>query len=105
MIKVTSVEHLKELAYREDGEHIEFYLILAGGLARSCKRISYMPNEYKNWSIVHEIDDSYQELIDRSLAKRTNIVDAIEKGCFFLSDMYKSTNYFPSYFKNDLKLE
>ena len=86
MEKVTSVEHLKKLAYREDGEYIEFYIILAGGLARSCKRISYQPNNPKNWLIYNEIDDSFQELLDRNLSRYTMIVEAIEKGAFYLAD-------------------
>jgi hypothetical protein len=87
MQKVTSIEQLKSLAYRENGDFVEFYLILAGGLARSCKRITYRPEEGKSWSIINEIDDSYQELTDETLSKETLIVEGIEKGAFFLSDM------------------
>ncbi|MCX6351302.1 MAG: hypothetical protein NTX03_05515 [Bacteroidetes bacterium] len=87
MESVTSIEQLKTLANRENGDFVEFYLLLAGGMARSSKRISYRPNEEKNWLIINEIDDSYQELIDKNLSKKTLIVEAIEKGAFFLSDM------------------
>lgn len=87
MQKVNSIEHLKSLAFRENGDFVEFYLILAGGLARSCKRISYMPTQKKCWSIINEIDDSFQELNDINLTKKTLIVEAIEKGAFFLSNM------------------
>jgi hypothetical protein len=87
MQKITSIEKLKKLAYRENGDFVEFYLLLAGGLARSCKRISYRPTEEKNWLIINEIDDSYQELIDRNFSKKTLIVEAIKNGTFYLSDM------------------
>jgi len=88
MQKVTSIEHLKQLAYRENGDFAQFYIFLAGGIARSGKMISYRPTETKNWLIINEIDDSYQELIDKSLSKRTSIVEAIENGAFFYSDIF-----------------
>jgi hypothetical protein len=87
MKKITSLEQLKTLAYRENGDFVEFYLLLAGGLARSSKRISYRPSESKNWLILNEVDNSYQELIDKNISKKTLIVKAIEKGAFYLSDM------------------
>jgi len=86
MEKVISVEHLKQLAYRDNGDYVQFYIFLAGGIARSGKMISYRPKQYKNWIIIHEIDNSYQELIDKSLSKRTSIVMAIEDGAFFCSE-------------------
>ena len=86
MEKVTSIEQLKTLAYRENGDFVEFFLLLAG-IARSSKRISYRPKEEKNWLIINEIDSFYQELLDKNLSKRTLIVEAIEKGAFFISEM------------------
>lgn len=86
MEKITSTEQLKTLANNENGDFIEFYILLAG-LAISSKRISYRPNEEKNWLIINEIDDSYQELIDKDLSKKTLIVEAIEKGSLYLPDM------------------
>jgi hypothetical protein len=87
MVKIISIEHLKCLAYRENGDFVEFYLLLAGGIARSCKRVSYRPNENKNWLIINEIDDSFQELIDEELSTKTLIIEGIEKGAFFMSDL------------------
>ena len=87
MQKVTSIEHLKQLAFLENGDFVQFYIFLAGGIARSGKMISYRPTETKNWLIINEIDDSYQELVDRNLSKRTSIVEAIEKGAFFYSNI------------------
>jgi len=86
MEKVLSVEHLKQLAFRENGDWVQFYVFLGGGIARSGKMISYRPTERKNWLIINEIDDSYQELIDKNLSKRTSIIEAIEQGAFFCSD-------------------
>ena len=87
MQQISSLEQLKHLAFKENGDFVEFYLFVAGGFARSCKRISYRPNENKQWLIINEIDDTYQELIDKNLSKKTLIVKAIEKRAFFLSDM------------------
>ncbi len=87
MIQVTSIEQLKKLAYKPNGDFVEFYLFLANGMARSCKRISFRPSDKKQWSIINEIDDSYQELQDSNLSKKTNIVEGINKGCFFLSTL------------------
>ena len=75
------------MANRENGDYVQFYIFLAGGIARSGKMISYRPKERKNWLIIDEIDDSYQELVDKNLDKRTSIVAAIEKGAFFFSDI------------------
>ena len=87
MEQITSIEHLKKVAYKENGDFVEFCLLLAGGIAKSSKRISYRPNEKKQWLIVNEIDDSYQELLDKSLSRRTRIPKGIVNGAFFLSDI------------------
>jgi hypothetical protein len=87
MIKIYSIIELKEFAYKPNGDFVQFYLYLANGLARSCKRISYRPNEEKQWLIINEIDNSYQELLDRNLSRKTLIIDAINKGAFYLSDV------------------
>lgn len=87
MKRVNSIEQLKILSSRENGDFVQFYLFVGGGIAKSGKRISYRPNENKKWLIINEIDDSYQELNDESLARKTMIVEGIEKGYFFLSDI------------------
>jgi hypothetical protein len=83
MIKVNSISHLKELAYNANGDFVEFNLYLANGL----ERISYRPDETKEWLIINEIDNSYQELKDVNLSKKTPIVEAIDKGVFYLLDI------------------
>jgi hypothetical protein len=86
VIQITSLDQLKELAFRENGDFVEFYIFLAGGIARSCKRISFRPNEKKQWLIINEIDDSYQELHEKSLLAQTNIISAINNSALFLSN-------------------
>lgn len=87
MMEITSIQQLKNLAYKKNGDFIEFYIFLAGGIARSCKRISYRPEESKQWLITNEIDDSYQELLEHNLSVKTNIVEAIKNKAFFLSNL------------------
>ncbi len=87
MQKIISVEHLKSVANRDNGDFVQFYLLLAGGILRSGKRISYRPKEEKNWLIINEIDDTYLELPDEDLSGNTFIVEAINKGLLFLSDI------------------
>ena len=87
MIQITSITQLKGLAYKPNGDFVEFYLFLANGIARSCKRISYRPSEEKKWLIINEIDDSYQEISDKNLSKKTLIIESINKGTFYMSDI------------------
>jgi hypothetical protein len=84
-IRVNSLAHLKELAYRENGDYIHFYILLAGGLARSSKRISYRPDS-REFLIIHEIDESDEEVPEDELFSRTNLLDAVEKGAMFCCD-------------------
>lgn len=81
-LAIESIEELKKLAYKENGDFVDFYIMLSGGLARSSKRISYDPVVDK-FLIINEIDDSYQEVHSRDLEKETNIHEAISKYCLF----------------------
>jgi hypothetical protein len=87
MIQVKSIEELKEFSFKENGDLVHFCLFLMNGKVKTGKRISYRPNENKNWIIINEIDESCQELLDKNLSKRTNIVIAIDSGNFFLCDI------------------
>lgn len=87
MQKITSIDHLKKAANKETGDFVQFYIFLADGIAKSGKRISYRPQESKNWLIINEVDESYQELLDKNLGKRTLIVEAIERDSLFLSEI------------------
>jgi hypothetical protein len=80
---ITSLDHLKEEAAYKTGEYTEFCILLAGGLARSSKRILYFPDS-KTFDIINEIDDSEQEgLNEEQLKTETHITEAIEKGAFY----------------------
>lgn len=83
MMQVKNLEHLKKLANSESGEMQDFFISLAGGLARSSKRISYDPLN-DTFDIYNEIDDSVQDdLSPEQLASQTNIVEALELGSLF----------------------
>jgi hypothetical protein len=84
-IQVKNIDHLKSLATRDNGDFVDFYITLAGGLAKSSKRIQYNSN-FDEFSIIHEIDESYQEVIASELCNKTNIVQAIENNCLFKSN-------------------
>lgn len=81
-IQVENIDHLKQLSYRENGDYIHFYILLAGGLARSGKRISYRPAS-KEFLIIHEIDESDEEVPEDQLTLRTSLVEAVEMGAMF----------------------
>jgi len=87
MKQVKSIQELRTLAFRENGDFVHFDLYLADGLARSSKRISYRPNQSKPWLIINEIDESFQELSDQNLIKKTKVPEAIINDCFYLSRM------------------
>lgn len=81
-IPVKSLNHLRDLALRPNGDYVHFYIQLAGGLARSSKRISYRPDS-REFLIIHEIDESDDEVSEDELAERTYLIEAIEKQCLF----------------------
>lgn len=75
--------HLKQLAQSEQGEMQEFFISLAGGLARSSKRIFYDPLN-DTFDVHNEIDDTFDDdLNETQLAKLTNIVGAMEAGALY----------------------
>ncbi|MES2285477.1 MAG: hypothetical protein V4547_07300 [Bacteroidota bacterium] len=75
---VKSLTHLKKLS-NIDG-YAEFYIMLAGGLCRSGKRICYYPKS-KTFDIHNEIDDTWQDNItEEELPNQSMIPEAIEKG-------------------------
>lgn len=81
-MRVESLEHLKELASSANGDYVDFYIVLAGGLARSSKMIQYDP-EYDNFCVINEIDDSFQSLTPDQLSVKTNLIEAIQKSALF----------------------
>jgi len=83
---VDSLEQLKELAQNDNSDFQEFYVLLAGGFFRSSKRILYDP-KIGQFSILNEIDNSYQELLSEELSDKTNLIKAIDaKALYKYSD-------------------
>ena len=84
LTRVENLNQLKELASRPNGDLVDFHVVLAGGLVRSDKRIQYN-QQFDEFCIVNEIDESYQELSSAELGANTILVQAIEKEALFLS--------------------
>lgn len=75
-IKVQSVEQLNELL--DKGKH-EFVLLLAGGLLRSSKHISFDGEKYY---VLHCIDDTEEQMTAEELMS-SNIGTGIKNGAFY----------------------
>ncbi|HEY6434959.1 MAG TPA: hypothetical protein VIY47_00080 [Ignavibacteriaceae bacterium] len=84
MKRINSIEELKKEAVYDDKRGMaEFFMLLAGGICRSSKRITYYP-ETNTFDVHNEIDDSYEEnLTEEQLRNETHIVLAIENASFF----------------------
>lgn len=83
MKQIKTLEALKKAANNKKGDMTNFYMLVAGGLARSSKRIAFHPST-KTFNVYNEIDDTFQEnLTEKQLKEETFIVDAIEAGTFY----------------------
>lgn len=61
MKKIVSIEQLKQEATYDDRKGmVEFFMLLAGGICRISKRITYYPDT-NTFDVHNEIDDSYDE--------------------------------------------
>ncbi|WBU90302.1 hypothetical protein [Cellulophaga omnivescoria] len=81
-MEVKNLQHLKELANNENGDFEDFYIVLANGLAKSSKRILYS-SELDEFSLIHEIDESYQEFNSSEIGIKTNLISAINAKSLF----------------------
>jgi len=80
---ITSIEELKKEATNESGEMTDFFIVLAGGFAKSSKRIIYFP-ETNTFDVHNEIDDSFEEdLTEEQLTSFTHIGAAIEASALY----------------------
>ncbi len=79
---VKDLEHLKGLANNKNGDLEDFYVSLAGGLCKSGKRIFY-DTEFDSFSLVNEIDDSFQSFNSSEIGEVTNLLEAISKNSLF----------------------
>lgn len=78
---VENMNHLKELCGING--MAEFYVLLAGGIAKTAKRIHF-DNAENTFTIYNEMDDSWQEdLTEEQLRSQTIVVEAIEKACLY----------------------
>jgi hypothetical protein len=76
--KVESIDHLIELC---GDDRVDFFI--HGGAFRSSKGIMYFPDS-EEFDIHNEIDDSWQEVKKENLDRDTHIVEAINKGAFYM---------------------
>lgn len=84
-IPIISLSDFKEKAFRKDGDFVNFNILLAGGIAISRKRVSYRPDEDK-FLIIHEIDESYEEIASCELAEKSNFIEAIKYNALILTE-------------------
>jgi len=83
MKPIKTIEQLKKAATNENGDFTDFFILLAGGLVRSSKRILYNP-ETETFDVYNEIDDSEQDALTvEKLKMETHIVEAIENNCLY----------------------
>lgn len=85
-IVINNLNDFKEHAYRENGDFVHFRVSLAGGLASSGKRVSYRPKE-DIFLIIHEVDESYEEITTERLDERSNFIEAINKKALYLDEV------------------
>jgi hypothetical protein len=81
-LKVKSIDHLKTLASAQGDDFADFVLLIAGGLARSSKRIIYYRNT-DEFNIINEIDESFEEVYAANLDAETNLVAGIKNGALY----------------------
>lgn len=79
---VKNLEHLITLASNPNGDFEDFFICIGNGYAKSCKRILYH-TDYEEFSIINEIDESFQEFHVSEIKNQTNLIEAIEKGALF----------------------
>lgn len=79
---VENLEHLKVLAGNKNGDFEDFHISLANGLAKSSKRILYH-KEFDEFSLINEIDESFQEFKSSEIGIETNLLSAIESKSLF----------------------
>jgi hypothetical protein len=89
---IKDLEELRRLAAREEG--VDCFIALNGGM-RSSKHIVFSPPDpahptchfcRRPWSILNEIDDSWQSLGDHGLWHSSNIGEALDRGALWRYD-------------------
>jgi len=77
---ITGIDSLKALSSRSEG--CDCYIKLNFGL-RSSKHITY---DGSKWYVLNLSDDTEQELTDKELGAKTNIIEALGKNALILDD-------------------
>jgi hypothetical protein len=98
--KIESLESLKSIARslqapENTARCIDGFIVLSNGLARSSKTIHYYPAEEDRlpkrmrrvWDVFEHICDTWTECTDVSLGTKTNILEAIESGAFYVESI------------------
>ena len=81
-VRIEDLEHFKSEASNENGDFLDFFIVLAGGLGKSSKRISYR-SDSEEFLIITEIDEAYREVKSDEIGIETNLLEAISKKAFF----------------------
>lgn len=82
MIKIETQQQLDELLLGlHDGELLECFVALAGGLMRSSKDISF-ENDKHDYYVYNEVDDS-EEVVKHADFNNSTIGEALSKGALY----------------------
>jgi hypothetical protein len=85
-MKIKSLNHLKEEASNNNGDFQHFRISLSNGYATSGKRILYDPM-YSMFNVIHEIDESFEEIMEVDFIRESIIMKALENQCLFKSNL------------------
>lgn len=77
--KIESIEELKTLS---ENNQLDVFIMLAGGMARSSKTITYYPED-EQFYVFNDIDGTEQTLTESELHSKSNIGTAIDQGSLF----------------------
>ena len=82
-IKPANMAEFRELLIKHG--QLEGLIQLAGGACRSSKTVWHeeTPTGQFRYVVFNDIDGTIQSLSENRLAKESNIVDAVEKGCWW----------------------
>lgn len=81
-MKYNKITTIAELNKELDQENNNFVMLLAGGLCRSSKWITYRDSDEGGYEVLNEIDDTYDFYSEEELLQ-SNIGKAMENGAFF----------------------
>ena len=79
------IKDIQELDAEIAKKHYDFFITLAGGLVKSCKRITHSRRSKDWYRVTNHIDGTQQVINKKDIFDNriTNIGEAITKGAFF----------------------